>query len=264
MKKALRRIFRRGGKTQHSVSPLRDLQPEGSFDLRRIGSSYGGWVIAHHPALYGRSFLSAGAGEDISFDVEFSTVYGMKGIIVDPTPRAIVHVEEVLQRVGQRRTEPYCLGGDQPVSTYDLSGLKHDSITFLPDALWIDDEGVDFFPPKEEKNVSHSIFLKRGSNQTPSVRVGSVSPRSLAQKVDPSEILLIKLDIEGAEVDVIAPLLESFPAMQQFLIEFDVEKTQRSDRYELVQQSLDDLSSAGFVLAHSSGRNLLFVNRNAT
>lgn len=264
MRKLLGRISRRGAKTQHSASPLRDLEPEGSFDLRRMGSSYGGWVIAHNPELYGSSFLSAGAGEDISFDVELSSIYGMRGLIVDPTPRAIVHVEEVLQRAGQRRTEPYCLGGDQPVSAYDLSGLKPDSITFLPEALWSDDEGVDFFPPNEEKNVSHSIFLKRGSNQTQSLRVGSVSPRSLAEKVDPGEILLVKLDIEGAEVDVISPLLESFPAMQQFLIEFDVEKTQRSDRHQLVQKSLDDLSSAGFVLAHRSGKNLLFVNRDVT
>jgi hypothetical protein len=69
----------------------------------------------------------------------------------------------------------------------------------------------------------------------------------------------VKLDIEGAEVDVIGPLMEAFPAVQQFLIEFDVEKTQRVDRHELVQRSLDDLSSGGFVLAHRAGKNLLFV-----
>lgn len=251
-------MTRRGKK--NSVSPLRELEPEGSYDLRRMGSSYGGWVIAHNPELYGKSFLSAGAGEDISFDVELSSVYGMKGVIIDPTPRAISHVNEVLDQVGKRRTEPYSLGGDQPVATYDLLDLTPESLSFLPEALWIDDEGVDFFPPNEEAHVSHSIFLKRGSDHAPSLRVGSVSPRSLAQKVDPSEILLVKLDIEGAEVDVIAPLLEHFASMQQFLIEFDVEKTQRPDRHELIQQSLAHLSAAGFVLAHRSGKNLLFVS----
>lgn len=263
VRKVLRRLSRflgrRGTNAERNVSPISQLQTQGSFDLRRMGSSYGGWVIAHHSSLYGGSYVSAGAGEDISFDVELSSVYGMQGVIVDPTPRAISHVEEVLKRLGERRTEPYRLGGNQPVVAYELAGVTAGGLTFLPQALWVDDEGVAFFPPQEDKNVSHSIFLKRGSDQSPALQVESISAQSLAQQVDPSKVVLVKLDIEGAEVDVIGPLMEAFPAVQQFLIEFDVEKTQRVDRHELVQRSLDDLSSGGFVLAHRAGKNLLFV-----
>ena len=40
------------------------------------------------------------AGEDASFDVEFTTRFKARIIIVDPTPRAIDHFEAIQKRLG--------------------------------------------------------------------------------------------------------------------------------------------------------------------
>lgn len=228
------------------------------LDLRRLGSPYGGWVVSHRPSLTGGIFLSAGAGEDISFDVELAGLYSMQGLIIDPTPRAITHVEAVVAAIGSRRLEPYTLDGSQPISSYDLSHLRADALTLIPKALWVDDDGIEMIPPLNPQNVSHSIHPKDEVGGRDTLHVDTVSPESLARQYGDG-VGLIKLDIEGAEVDVIAPLLQSFPRVEQFLIEFDVEKVMREEKESLIAQSLNALEGHGFVLAHRSGRNLLFA-----
>ena len=251
---------RRRKKTSTSQqSPLKSLPVVGDgLDLRRLGSPYGGWVVSHRPSLTGGVFLSAGAGEDISFDVELADLYSMHGLIIDPTPRAITHVEAVLAANSSRRLEPYTLDGSQPISSYDLSHLKADALTLIPKALWVDDDGIEMIPPLNPSNVSHSIHPKHDIGGGDSLHVDTVSPESLAREYG-DDVVLMKLDIEGAEVDVIAPLLHSFPRVEQFLIEFDVEKVIRDEKESLTAQSLDTLERHGFMLAHRSGRNFLFV-----
>lgn len=67
--------------------------------LRRLGTEYGGWWFVRTPSLRGGSVISAGAGEDISFDVGLAREHGATVTVVDPTPRAVVHVAAALERV---------------------------------------------------------------------------------------------------------------------------------------------------------------------
>lgn len=259
--KSFQRLFRLKPRLQDGqLSPLRALEPIEGLELRHLGSSYGGWVIVHTESVRGSVLLSAGAGEDISFDVEMASAYDMKAVLVDPTPRAVAHVKEVSARAGQRRTQGYSLGGEQPVQSYELSRLSDSSIQLVEAALWVDDGGVDLLPPLDQSRVSHSIFQKKNSDVSSSINVDSISPGSLADFISAKDVYVAKLDIEGAEVDVIPGLLEAFPHLQQFLIEFDVEKTAREDSGEALARSLNALKSRGFRLAHKSGRNYLFAH----
>ena len=248
----------RRARRSRDKSPLRDLAVAGhDLDLRRLGSPYGGWVVAHSQSLEKGTFISAGAGEDISFDVEIAQLYSMRGVLIDPTPRAVAHVDETFRALGMSRAEPYTLHGTQPVHSYDLSGLVEDSLTLIPKALWVDDHGVEFIPPANPDNVSHSIHPKTGNADSAPLKVDTVSAQSLAVHYG-DDVVLIKLDIEGAEVDVIEPLLASFPRVEQFLVEFDAEKVIRDDKEARMSQALAALEQHGFRVVHRSGRNILF------
>ena len=51
--------------------------------------------------------ISAGVGEDISFDIEMLNNYQAKLYLVDPTPRAILYIQKIIDKLGNSRTVPY-------------------------------------------------------------------------------------------------------------------------------------------------------------
>src|SRR3569832_187068 len=71
-----------------------------SYNLLRLGSCYGGWTFVEDPALCGSVMISCGLGEDASFDIEFAARFGAQVLLVDPTPRAIKHFEEISSKYG--------------------------------------------------------------------------------------------------------------------------------------------------------------------
>lgn len=62
----------------------------------RLGTAYGGWSFIATPDLNGCTVLSCGVGEDMSFDVEFAATFGASIVLVDPTPRAVTHFNQVI------------------------------------------------------------------------------------------------------------------------------------------------------------------------
>ena len=107
-----------------------------SFEIERIGTEYGGWHFAKTKSLEGSKVVFCGAGEDISFDIGFASLYSASVYIVDPTPRAINHVKSVLSRAGSGSESGFVLGGKQDPSSYDLSGVRSEQISLVEYALW--------------------------------------------------------------------------------------------------------------------------------
>ena len=98
---------------------------EKNIPTRYLGSNYGGWYVAHENLSSNLIVFSAGAGEDISFDIEMLNNFQCKIIIIDPTPRAIQHIERVKKNLGKSKTLEYDqVSGNQPVESYDLSKIK--------------------------------------------------------------------------------------------------------------------------------------------
>ena len=72
-----------------------------------LGSNYGGWDFVKPKNGQFLNVISAGVGEDISFDIEFMNSYDCKVVLIDPTPRAILHVENVIKSLGKTKTKKY-------------------------------------------------------------------------------------------------------------------------------------------------------------
>lgn len=192
--------------------------------LVRLGSTYGGWSFLDCPELRGCCIVSGGLGEDASFDVEFARRFEALVCIVDPTPRAIIHFEKIIDRLGSPSEMAYASTGSQPHEAYELTKLSKSQFELVPRALTDHDETVRLYAPPDPCHVSYSIlnFQDSYSREGAWIEVPSIDVVLLFQSRTPPGITLLKLDIEGAETLVIPRLLASgVPLPNQILIEFD-------------------------------------------
>lgn len=189
----------------------------------RLGTEYGGWDFVDAANLHASTIISCGLGEDASFDVAFASRYGAKVVMVDPTPRAIAHFQAIRGNIGQQPRCAFVPGGNQPVEAYDLSELGSDSLTLVDRAMWTEERTLRFYAPQNPSYVSHSItnYFNSFSVETPYIEVQSIAIDALMAQIRTDTIPLIKLDIEGAEVTVIADMLRKGIRPDQILVEFD-------------------------------------------
>lgn len=223
------------------------LRPDQPSSLRKLGSDYGGWAYLHATYLDGCQFLSAGAGEDISFEVEFASAYKAKGWILDPTPRAKSHFESLKSRLGTARSQGYALGGNQPVEAYDLRNLENSQLEFVACALASQGTQTQFFLPANEDHVSGQL----GSQLTSKEKVGrqqiTVDTMRLWEFLEyHPEISIVKLDIEGAELEVLGDSFSKIDSVKQLLVEFDSLRGASSEIIRNVERLLGDLRLVGF------------------
>lgn len=247
--------------------PLQRLSPVGGFELKRLGSDYGGWTFVDDPQLVGSTIISAGLGEDASFDAEFAKAYGARVIIVDPTPRAIVHFEEMKSRLGKRRDRDYVAGGRQPVDAYDLDGLTESDFLLVPKALWSESTTLKFFQPTNPDHVSHSLvnYQRNYADDTDFVEVQSMTLPDLLDDVGlaATDLQLIKLDIEGAEVEVLVHALGEHVRPAQILVEFDELNAPSPKAFERVDYVDRKLRDCGYEPIYTDGAsNFLYVIGN--
>ena len=195
-----------------------------SSETKRLGTEYGGWSLIDFKELNNKTIISAGCGEDISFDIEFLNLYGGKIILVDPTPRSINHLEKVLNSVGNKKTKDYVDGGNQKIESYDLENIQTEQLIIKNYALFNEDGiTVKFFPPKNPEHVSHSIsnWQKGETNSNKSIEVETITVKKIMEDHKINELELIKLDIEGAENQVLPNLITNKIFPNQILVEFD-------------------------------------------
>lgn len=230
--------------------------------LIRLGSRYGGWTLQPSPDLHGATIISAGLGEDASFDVALASRFGARVILVDPTPRALSHFEALRARFGQPATRPYSMDGIQPVESYDLRALTDASLTLESAALWKQDTRVKFFAPPNPHHVSHSIvnYQNAYSTETAHIEVDAVTPETLLRKHGLENVPLMKMDIEGAEITVVEHMIRTNIRPRQLLIEFDelsLASTTARHKVEVADRMLRD---SGYVCRHFDGAaNFLYL-----
>jgi FkbM family methyltransferase len=243
-------------------APTIEVRP--STDLIRLGSVYGGWTFEPSSDLKDSVVISCGLGEDASFDVEFAARFGAKVIIVDPTPRAIRHLNEIYGRLGQAAAEGYAKGGKQSVVSYDLSAITKDSLVLEPYALWVENTKLKFFAPSNPNYVSHSVVNDQSSltQSRPHIEVESITLEEVLAKYHLKTVPLLKLDIEKAEARVIRQMLEKAIHPRQVLVEFD----EMGDPSPQSKQSVEEvdglLRQAGYLCRYFDGQaNFLYALR---
>jgi hypothetical protein len=164
--------------------------------------------------------------------------------IFDPTPRAGLHFEELANNLkqGQPTKCSTSATGFYPEYPSELAERLH----FHPLGIWNEDTTLRFFAPQNEAHVSHSLVNLQHSERHIEVPVRRLS--SLMQELGHRKIDLLKLDIEGAEYQVLQSLLEDKIEVDILCIEFDESAANHFDTKYLqrIESSLQSLLAAGF------------------
>lgn len=256
-----RSMLRKRRRPRH---PLQDVKMRKTSGLIRLGTAYGGWMFEDHASLHNCTIISAGLGEDASFDVAFAKKYGATVIVVDPTPRAIRHFDEISKRWGRPNERKFVGGGEQPVDAYDLAELSAENFILSPKALWREDGRLRFFAPSDPAYVSHSLTNYRNgyADTGAHIEVDAVTMGGLLDElnVPAEEVPLVKLDIEGAEIEVLCEFLGKGFSPRQILVEFDELQVPSDAAFERVDMAHRALLEHGYACVYTDGEtDFLFV-----
>lgn len=155
-------------------------------------NGYGGWDIYEEGLNANSIVYSFGVGEDASFDISIIKKFGVIVNAFDPTPKSIAWVK---QQNFPSKFKMYEYG----LADYDGS--------------------ISFNPPENPEHVSHTI-LGRDETSKDSIDVKVKKLETILKELNHSHIDLLKMDIEGAEYQVIDSLIKSNIRPKQLLIEF--------------------------------------------
>jgi len=161
-------------------------------DKRYLGSEYGGWSILSGSLDANSIVYSFGVGTDITFDLALIETFGVTVHAFDPTPGSIEWVKS------QSLPEQFVLH-EYGVASYD---------------------GVaTFFPPVDVTHISHTL-LDRPDTADRKIEVPVYRLVTIMKMLGHTKIDLLKMDIEGAEYDVIKDMLAGEIRPKQLAVEF--------------------------------------------
>lgn len=187
-----------------------------------LGSEYGKKTICTDYLPENSNIISAGIGEDISFDVEIANLTNGLIIMIDPTPRAINHFENFIESFNNDRKTMYSNNGKQDIESYDTSGLSSDRFKLYPKALWKNENDIFFYAPLNEDHVSHSaIDIQKTKNKKKAIHVKSVTLKKVMDDYSIEKLDLLKLDIEGAQLEVLNSAFKNKIFPTQIILEID-------------------------------------------
>ena len=193
-----------------------------------LGTQYGGWRVIPSLIRSDEEVLSAGVGEDISFDAALAKIFKVNIMLLDPTPRAVKHYEDTLSLVKKGVRAPIN-NGDQ---YYDLLPEDLNRTTYYKYGLWGKDKNLRFYTPKVKTHVSHSIGNLHNTEDY--FEADCLTLKTFLRKVKKDKISILKLDIEGAEFVVLRNLFFSFKIRpKQVLVEFHPGKSEFEKRFKL-------------------------------
>jgi FkbM family methyltransferase len=213
------------------------------FEL--FGSNYG-FIAIPNSLLYADSVVySIGAGEDLLADVDLSERLGCSIHIVDPTPKAAAHFEQVI--LAARHNKPINTREGLP---YKLSPIVAERLIYITKALWKEDTNIRFYEPENPDHISHSITNVQHTDrfiEVPAVRLATLMAENGHAKID-----FIKIDIEGAEYAVIDDILASNLVIKSMYIEYHADfDLPFGTATTMTNRSLTKLINAGYRIYYS-------------
>jgi FkbM family methyltransferase len=213
------------------------LRLDASLTTKLIGTAYGGWYVATNLLPPQPRVLSLGIGSDVSFDAAMIRDFGASVTACDPTPIAAETVANAAFP-----TQHFC---------------------FLAVAV-SDFDGMGVFEPVVVNGTPSGCFRLTAARSNPdsmTVRVQSLD--TVIQTCFDGEIDLMKMDIEGAEYQVIDALLKLRWRPRQIAVEFH----HRFPSHGLVAtvSAIRALRQAGYRLVAMSdhGPEYTFVHQSA-
>lgn len=246
------------------VSGLRpDNYPFDSFgnfyskkDMVFLGSKYGGWFIPANFSIHKEdACYFVGAGEDVTFDCSVAAFFPCNVDIFDPTPKAVAHFKKLESQVGS--------GGS--VSAWKnmrefnaVSSSVFERISFHPFGVAGADGKNKFFLPANPDHVSCSIVNLQKTEDYFIAECFTL--KTIMNKLGHVDIKLLKIDIEGAEYQVIDSIIKNntFPSL--LAIEFDELHTEMdSNAVNRVGDYVKKIIDSGYSYIFRDGCNLVFL-----
>ncbi len=219
-------LLRRVKAKARTITIERSIRATPRADLIRLGDAYGGWWVPRDLLDAGSVCYLAGVGEDVTFDLALIAEVGCEVWAMDPTPRAVAHVESV----------------DEP------------RFHFIPEGLWSEDSELRFYEPLNPAHVSHSVVNAQGTTKFFSARCRSL--RSFMAELGHDRVDLLKMDIEGSEVAVIDDMLTNGPLPRVLLVELDAPEAPWKTLARVRR-----LRAAGYTVVKVEGLNVTFVRQ---
>lgn len=238
---------------------------DNSFECKHYGTKYGGMIIANCDDLNNSTIISAGSGEDLTFDIELINEFDCKVILIDPTPRAIDYFSLIKKNFGNEKKSEYSNTGYENPEVYDLKKVNNENLKLVKFALhYKNEEDLKFYEPPEEEHVSYSITNWRGdySKNSKFISVKSKTISSIITEEDIKDLSLLKLDIEGSEVPVLHNMLDKNIFPKQIAVEFsDLWRNEYITTFKFIYIFLR-LKLSGYKLINMQRYpNLLFIRK---
>jgi FkbM family methyltransferase len=198
----------------------------------RLGSEYGGWWVRTDLISPSSLVYSAGVGTDITFDVALIERFGCEVFGFDPTPVSVKWVSShapplgfhfiPIGLAGYDGTASFALRSDPTYASYEMN---------VPTAQAFD---VVTCPVRRLATVMKELRHRH--------------------------LAVLKLDIEGAELEVIPDVISSSIAVDQILVEFHHKRSSR-ESVRFAQRVVDLLRQAGYrpFALSPNGREISFA-----
>lgn len=198
--------------------------------LEKIGSDHGGWFVPVDLIQADWICYAGGVGEDITFDLGVIRRFGCQVFAFDPTPRAITYAARC--------------AGSAP------------EFHFMPVGLWSGDTTLRFFVPRDPAHVSHSVVNLQETDSYFEAPCRSLA--SLMKELGHDRIDLLKVDVEGAEHEVLRAMLADGIRPTVLCMEID-----QPAPVSKIVTTLGRLRRAGYELVKVDAWNFTFLRNEA-
>ena len=164
-------------------------------NLKLYGENHGKYFLPNlDKSMNNEWIISAGVGDNISFDIEMLNL-GFNVIFIDPTPLAIEYFKK----------------------NFDYNLYKQ-NYKFYEKGLWNKKTNLRFFY-SDKKVISNTISNYNKSDQ--SINIETITIENIMLENDIKTFYIIKLDIEGAELEIVEYIFKKKIKPNYLLIEFD-------------------------------------------
>jgi FkbM family methyltransferase len=199
---------------------------------------------------------SGGVGEDISFDILLQSKYNCNIMLIDPTLKSIKHFDEVKQYYNSKQSFTGGIQNDY-YSCIQSSQPNFDKFQYINIGLWNKKDELKFYKQNNDNYVSQSLVENMFGQKYDIVPVNSI--KNIMEQYGHTQIDLLKLDIEGAEIETVNQMLDDKIYPTYILIEFDL-LLKNKDYNNATKQLIQRISAIeGYKMLKNDQLNITFV-----